>query len=98
MQIEFDLNKLKDYYSFCQGKTIRSQIDKVYEEFEEVKVEVDNKKLSNLKYEVLDLITASIKLLGMIGTTENDFNNHIKKLDNYKETKYGSDKNDSGAV
>ena len=98
MQIEFDLNKLKNYYSFCAGKTIRSQIDKVYEEFEEVKVEVDKKNIDKIKDEVLDLITASINLLGMIGTTENDFNNHIKKLDRYQETKYRSGNNDSGAI
>ena len=89
MQIEFDLNKLKNYYSFCSGNTIRSQIDKVYEEFEEVKVEVDKKNIDKIKDEVLDLITASINLLGMIGTTENNFNNHIKKLDSYRESKYG---------
>ena len=89
MQIEFDLNKLKNYYSFCSGNTIRSQIDKVYEEFEEVKVEVDKKNIDKIKDEVLDLITASINLLGMINTTEIDFQNHINKLEKYKKSKYG---------
>ncbi|CAM3401098.1 hypothetical protein [Pseudostreptobacillus hongkongensis] len=89
MQIEFDLNKLKNYYSFCAGNTIRSQIDKVYEEFEEVKVEVDKKNIDKIKDEVLDLITASINLLGMINTTEIDFENHINKLEKYKKSKYG---------
>lgn len=95
MQIEFDLNKLKEYYSFCAGKTIRSQIDKVYEEFEEVKVEVDKKNIDKIKDEVLDLITASINLLGMINTTEIDFQNHINKLEKYKETKYRGVNNDN---
>lgn len=80
-----DLNKLKDYECFTKDTVLSEQIFKIDEEYREFKNALNRDEDIA---ECLDLITASINYLLMLGITEEDFDKHIAKLDRYKETKY----------
>lgn len=80
-----DLNKLKNYECFTKGAALSEQIFKIDEEYQEFKNAFNkNEDIA----ECLDLITASINYLLMLGLTKEDFEKHITKLNKYKETKY----------
>nr|DAD63309.1 MAG TPA: hypothetical protein [Caudoviricetes sp.]DAK40355.1 MAG TPA: hypothetical protein [Caudoviricetes sp.]DAT80038.1 MAG TPA: hypothetical protein [Caudoviricetes sp.] len=90
-----DLNKLKNYKSLAYGASNIAQLGKVKEEYMELLNEVVNKdsfsyikNRENFIAEGLDLITATINLLLMVGLSEQDFNKHIAKLEYYKNVKY----------
>lgn len=90
-----DLNKLKNYKSLAYGASNIAQLGKVKEEYMELLNEVVNKdsfsyikNRENFIAEGLDLITATINLLLMVGLSEQDFNKHIDKLESYKNGKY----------
>lgn len=90
-----DLNKLKNYKSLAYGASNIAQLGKVKEEYMELLNEVVNKdsfsyikNRENFIAEGLDLITATINLLLMVGLSEQDFNKHIAKLESYKNGKY----------
>ena len=90
-----DLNKLKNYKSLAYGASNIAQLGKVKEEYKELLAEVREtstfttiKNIDNFKAEALDLITATVNLLLVIGLTEQDFDKHINKLEYYKNIKY----------
>lgn len=90
-----DLNKLKNYKSLAYGASNIAQLGKVKEEYMELLNEVVNKdsfsyikNRENFIAEGLDLITATINLLLMVGLSEQDFEKHIAKLESYKNGKY----------
>ena len=90
-----DLNKLKNYKSLAYGASNIAQLGKVKEEYMELLNEVVNKdsfsyikNRENFIAEGLDLITATINLLLMVGLSEQDFEKHINKLEYYKNVKY----------
>ena len=90
-----DLNKLKNYKSLAYGASNIAQLGKVKEEYEELLAEVREtstfsyiKNRDNFIAEGLDLITATINLLLMVGLSEQDFEKHINKLEYYKNVKY----------
>ena len=93
--MNIDLNKLMDYKSIAYANEI-AQLEKVKEEFNELLNEVEVKSLShsfiknidNFKAEALDLITATVNLLLLCGLSEQDFEKHIEKLNDYKNGKY----------
>ena len=97
--MSIDLNKLKNYKSIAYANEI-AQLEKVKEEFNELLNEVEVKSLShsfiknidNFKAEALDLITATVNLLLLIGLTDEDFNKHIEKLNDYRNGKYKKEK------
>ena len=76
------------------------QLEKVKEEFNELLNEVEVKSLTysfiknidNFKAEALDLITATVNLLLLTGLTDEDFDKHIEKLNDYKNGKYKKEK------
>ena len=93
--MEIDFNKLTNYKSLAYGASNIAQLGKVKEEFKELLDEVENKdSFSYIKdkdkfvAEGLDLITATVNLLLMVGLTEQDFEKHINKLEYYKNVKY----------
>lgn len=93
--MKIDLNKLMDYKSLAYGASNIAQLGKVKEEYKELLNEVVNKdsfsyikNRDNFLAEGLDLITATINLLLIVGLTEQDFNKHINKLEYYKNVKY----------
>ena len=94
-----NLNKLKNYKSIAYANDM-AQLGKVKEEFNELLNEVEVKSLShsfiknidNFKAEALDLITATVNLLLLTGLTDEDFNKHIEKLNDYKNGKYKKEK------
>ena len=72
-----------------------AQLGKVKEEYKELLAEVREtstfsyiKNRDNFVSEALDLITATINLLLIVGLTEQDFEKHIEKLESYKNGKY----------
>ena len=90
-----DLNKLMNYKSLAYGASNMAQLGKVKEEYLELLNEVVNKdsfsyikNRENFIAEGLDLITATINLLLMVGLSEKDFDEHIAKLESYKNGKY----------
>ena len=92
--MKIDLNKLKNYKALAYANET-AQLGKVKEEFKELLVEVVNKdsfsyikNRDNFVSEALDLITATINLLLIVGLTEQDFDKHIEKLESYKNGKY----------
>lgn len=92
---KINLNKLMNYKSLAYGASNMAQLGKVKEEFKELLNEVVNKdsfsyikNRENFIAEGLDLITATINLLLMVGLSEQDFNKHIAKLEYYKNVKY----------
>lgn len=92
--MKIDLNKLMNYKSVAYASDM-AQLGKVKEEFKELLNEVVNndsfsyiKNKDNFIAEGLDLITATINLLLMVGLTEQDFEKHINKLEYYKNVKY----------
>lgn len=93
--MKIDLNKLKNYKALAYATPL-AQLEKVKEEFGELLNEVEVKSLTysfiknidNFKAEGLDLITATINLLLMVGLSEQDFDKHIEKLESYKNGKY----------
>ena len=93
--MEIDFNKLANYKSLAYGASNMAQLGKVKEEFKELLDEVVNKdSFSYIKdrdrfiSEGLDLITATINLLLIVGLNEQDFEKHIEKLESYKNGKY----------
>ena len=93
--MEIDLNKLMNYKSLAYGASNMAQLGKVKEEFKELLDEVVKKDSfsyikdrDNFVAEGLDLITATINLLLMVGLSEQDFEKHINKLEYYKNVKY----------
>lgn len=85
-----DLNKLHNY-EFYKNLTQEEELEKVSEEISEFWTEVIMKKTgkkSNVIAEGLDVITAMLGYLKLNGLDEKSFEEHIQKLDNYKETKY----------
>lgn len=85
-----DLNKLKNYTNFSRGATSDQQFDKVLEELHEYEDEIINKNVSGIIAEGLDVMTAVYNHLIKVGMTEQDFNKHIEKLEQYRKTgKYG---------
>lgn len=95
---KINLNKLANYKSFTKGWTFLRQIGKVNEEIKEFNVELGEYKKGitqrariKLISEGLDIVTAMLNLLFMIGMTNKDFQHHIDKLNKYKmEGKYGN--------
>lgn len=92
--MEIDLNKLMNYKSIAYANET-AQLGKVKEEYKELLAEVVKKdsfsyikNRDNFIAESLDLITATINLLLIIGITEKDFEKHINKLEYYKNVKY----------
>lgn len=93
--MEIDLNKLKNYKSIAYATPL-AQLNKIKEEYQELLDEIEVKSLTysfiknidNFKAEALDLITATVNLLLVIGLTEQDFDKHIAKLESYKNGKY----------
>jgi len=93
--MEIDFNKLTNYKSIAYGASSIAQLGKVKEEYKELLDEVVNKDSfsyikdrDNFVSEGLDLITATINLLLIVGLTEKDFEKHINKLEYYKNVKY----------
>ena len=93
--MKINLNKLMKYKSLAYGASNMAQLGKVKEEYLELLNEVVNKDSfsyikdrENFIAEGLDLITATINLLLIIGITEKDFDKHINKLEYYKNVKY----------
>ena len=92
---KINLNKLMNYKSLAYGASNMAQLGKVKEEFKELLDEVVKKDSfsyikdrDNFVAEGLDLITATINLLLMVGLSEQDFEKHINKLEYYKNVKY----------
>ena len=93
--MEIDFNKLANYKSLAYGASNIAQLGKVKEEYKELMDEVVEKytfsyikNRDNFIAEGLDLITATVNLLLIIGLTEQDFEKHIVKLESYKNGKY----------
>lgn len=93
--MKIDFNKLANYKSLAYGASNIAQLGKVKEEFKELLDEVVKKDSfsyikdrDNFVAEGLDLITATINLLLMVGLSEQDFEKHINKLEYYKNVKY----------
>jgi hypothetical protein len=93
--MEIDFNKLANYKSLAYRASNIAQLGKVKEEYLELLNEVVNKdsysyikNRENFIAEGLDLITATINLLLMVGLSEQDFEKHITKLEYYKNIKY----------
>ena len=97
--MEIDFNKLANYKSIAYATPL-AQREKVKEEFGELLNEVEVKSLTysfiknidNFKAEALDLITATVNLLLLTGLTDEDFNKHIEKLNDYRNGKYKKEK------
>ena len=93
--MEIDFNKLTNYKSIAYANEL-SQFNKVEEEFKELSNEIEVRSLTyrfikdrdNFVAESLDVITATINLLLIVGLTEQDFDKHIAKLESYKIGKY----------
>lgn len=93
--MKIDFNKLANYKSLAYRASNIAQLGKVKEEYLELLNEVVNKdsfsyikNRENFIAEGLDLITATINLLLMVGLSEKDFEKHINKLEYYKNVKY----------
>lgn len=93
--MKIDLNKLMEYKSLAYEASNIAQLGKVKEEYKELLDEVVKKdsfsyikNRDNFIAEGLDLITATINLLLMVGLSEQDFDKHINKLEYYKNVKY----------
>lgn len=93
--MKIDFNKLANYKSLAYRASNMAQLGKVKEEYLELLSEVVNKdsfsyikNRENFIAEGLDLITATINLLLMVGLAEQDFEKHINKLEYYKNVKY----------
>lgn len=93
--MDINFNKLTNYKSIAYGASSMAQLGKVKEEYKELLAEVVNKdSFSYIKdkdkfvAEALDLITATINLLLIVGLNEQDFEKHIEKLESYKNGKY----------
>ena len=96
--MEIDFNKLMNYKSIAYASNM-AQLGKVKEEYKELLDEVVNKdsfsyvkNRDNFVAEGLDLITATVNLLLLIGLTDEDFNKHIEKLNDYRNGKYKKEK------
>ena len=96
--MNIDLNKLKNYKSIAYANEA-AQLGKVKEEYKELLAEVREtstfttiKNRDNFKAEALDLITATVNLLLLTGLTDEDFNKHIEKLNDYRNGKYKKEK------
>lgn len=85
-----DLNKLHDY-EFYKKLSEEEELEKVKEEISEFWTEIIMKntgKKSDVIGEGLDVITAMLGYLKLIGLDEETFEKHIQKLESYKITKY----------
>ena len=97
--MSIDLNKLMEYKSLAYRASNIAQLGKVKEEYKELLAEVREtstfsyiKNMDNFKAEALDLITATVNLLLLTGLTDEDFNKHIEKLNDYRNGKYKKEK------
>lgn len=97
--MSIDLNKLMEYESLAYKASNIAQLGKVKEEYKELLAEVREtstfttiKNMDNFKAEALDLITATVNLLLLTGLTDEDFDKHIEKLNDYKNGKYKKEK------
>ena len=93
--MDIDFNKLANYKSIAYSASSIAQLGKVEEEFKELLDEVVKKdsfsyikNRDNFVAEGLDLITATVNLLLIVGVNEQDFEKHIAKLESYKVGKY----------
>ena len=86
--MRIDLNKLMNYKSIAYA-TPFAQLEKV-----EVKSLSHSfiKNRDNFVAEGLDLITATVNLLLLTGLTDEDFDKHIEKLNDYRNGKYKKEK------
>ena len=85
-----DLNKLHDY-EFYKKLSEEEELEKVKEEISEFWTEIIMKntgKKSDVIGEGLDVITAMLGYLKLVGLDEKSFEEHIQKLENYKKTNY----------
>lgn len=85
-----DLNKLHDY-GFYKKLSEEEELEKVKEEISEFWTEIIMKntgKKSDVIGEGLDVITAMLGYLKLVGLDEKTFEKHIQKLESYKITKY----------
>jgi hypothetical protein len=86
-----NLNKLFNYISFTKGITQKQEFLKVEEEIKEFRHEVVKGDRDKQVAEGLDVITAMINYLSMLGLDNDDFKKHINKLNKYKRSgKYGN--------
>lgn len=82
---QLNLNVLQNY-TFTDN--LKTQIDKVSEEWLEFAWEVQQKDKKKQIQEGLDLITATLNYLKLIGLTNEHLQEHAEKLRRYKEIKY----------
>ncbi len=85
-----DLNKLHDY-EFYKKLSEEEELEKVKEEISEFWTEIIMKntgKKNDVIGEGLDVITAMLGYLKLVGLDEKTFEKHILKLESYKITKY----------
>lgn len=85
-----DLNKLHDY-EFYKKLSEEDELEKVKEEISEFWAEIIMKntgKKNDVIEEGLDVITAMLGYLKLVGLDEKNFEKHILKLESYKITKY----------
>lgn len=80
-----DLNKLLE---FKFQNDVNVQRIKICEEYMELQCEIKNNNKQLIIEEGLDVITATLNYLMLLGMTEEDFNKHINKLRLYRKTKY----------
>ncbi|MBR8701316.1 hypothetical protein IX317_001118 [Fusobacterium sp. DD29] len=80
-----DLNQL---LNFKFQNDIHVQRLKMCEEWIELQLEIRNHNKRLTIEEGLDLITATLNYLQLLGISEEDFNKHINKLRLYRKTKY----------
>ena len=85
---EMDFNLLKNYTSFTKGVTLSEEKLKIREEAKEFLYELKNGNKMLQISEGLDVITAMLNYLFMLGLSEKEFQEHIDKLDRYKKEKY----------
>lgn len=90
-----NLNKLANYKGFTKGWSLQRQANKINEEIREFNRELNRGITERTKRRIisegLDVITALLNFLFMLGMTTEDFNTHIDKLNKYKkEKKYGN--------
>lgn len=83
-----DFNLLKNYTSFTKNLKAMDELKKVKEEIAEFLDEVNKENKTLQISEGLDVITAMLNYLFMLGLSEKEFQEHIDKLDRYKKEKY----------
>ena len=87
---EIDLNRLHNF-EFYKNLSQEEELEKVSEEISEFWKEVVFKKVgkkNEIIAEGLDVITAMLGYLKLNGLDKKSFEEHIQKLERYKQTKY----------